>query len=223
MDLKPFFEQYETLVKLVDETFHKVKAQYPQEVCCKETCSDCCHALFDLSLVEAMYIKSRIADMLVGAAMDKLLERANEADRSVYRLKRQAHKAHESGRSEKDILEEMARQRVRCPALEADERCAIYDIRPITCRIYGIPTEIGGQGRTCALSGFDAGKAYPTLKLDKIHQRLYEISFSLAQAIQSSYPGLADMMVPLSMALLTDYTEEYLGVKSEREREADKE
>lgn len=215
MELKTFFEQYEALVKLVDEAFVKVKDQYPAQVRCKEGCSDCCHALFDLGLVEAMYIKTKIEGMFVGAALETLLERANEADRKIYRLKRRAHKEHEAGRSDEEILESMAAQRVRCPALEADDRCAIYDCRPITCRIYGAPTEIGGQAHTCGLSGFKEGDAYPTLKLDLIHRRLYEISLALAQSIQSRYPGLADMMVPLSMAILTDYNEEYLGVKGE--------
>lgn len=214
MDLKPFFEQYEALVKLVDEAFVKVKGQHPEQVCCKVGCSDCCHALFDLGLVEAMYIKSKIDGMFEGAALEVLLERANEADRKIYRLKREANKAHEAGRSETEILERMAGQRVRCPALEPDDRCAIYDYRPITCRIYGVPTEIGGKAHTCGLSGFKEGDAYPTLKLDLIHRRLYEIAFALAQAIQTRYPGLADIMVPLSMAILTDYNEEYLGVKT---------
>jgi Fe-S-cluster containining protein len=223
MDLKPFFEQYEALVKLVDEAFEKVKQRHPEEVRCKETCSDCCHALFDLSLIEAMYIKSKIDEMFSGADLEALVEKANEADRKIYRLKRQAHKEHEAGLDETKILEEMARQRVRCPALAADERCAIYGVRPITCRIYGVPTQIGGQAHTCGLTGFKAGDAYPTMKLDLIHRRLYEISFSLAQAIESRYPSLAEMMVPLSMAILTDYDEAYLGVKSEKQGEESKE
>jgi hypothetical protein len=64
------------------------------------------------------------------------------------------------------------------------------------------------------LSGFKEGESYPTVKLNAIHQRLYDISSELAQEIQSRYPKLAEMLVPLSMALLTDYTEEYLGMKS---------
>jgi hypothetical protein len=56
--------------------------------------------------------------------------------------------------------------------------------------------------------------------MDAIYQRLYEISLALAQAIESRYPGLPEMLVPLSMALLTDYTEDYLGVRKKADSEA---
>jgi hypothetical protein len=51
---------------------------------------------------------------------------------------------------------------------------------------------------------------------------LYDISSELAQEIQSRYPKLAELLVPISMALLTDYTEEYLGVKSADTETAEK-
>ena len=145
----------------------------------------------------------------------QVIERANEADRAVYRLKKRAFKDHEDGKPENEILEEMAAQRIRCPLLDTDDRCALYADRPLTCRLYGIPTVIGGQAHTCGLSGFEPGKAYPTVKLDAIQQKLYDLSAELARDIGSRYPKLAELLVPVSMALLTEYTEEYLGVKVE--------
>ena len=35
----------------------------------------------------------------------------------------------------------------------------------------------------------------------------------MANDIGSRYPKLAELLVPVSMALLTEYSEEYLGVK----------
>ena len=221
MDFSSFFKQYEALVQQADAIFERVKQVHGECVCCKEGCADCCHALFDLTLVEALYIKSKFDAHCVEEARSELIERANEADRHIYRLKRQAFKEHEEGRSEEQILEEMAAHRVRCPALNADNRCAIYEYRPLTCRIYGIPTVIGGKAHTCGLSAFNPGEQYPTVKMDAIYQRLYEISLALAQAIDSRYPGLSDMLVPLSMALLTDYTEEYLGVRNKEDGDAE--
>jgi Fe-S-cluster containining protein len=144
----------------------------------------------------------------------KIIERANEADRQIYRLKRQAHKDQQNGKPESEIFDWMSAQRVRCPLLNDKDQCELYESRPITCRLYGVPTVIGNQAHTCGLSNFKEGEKYPTAKLNAIHQRLYDISSELAQEIQSRYPKLAEMLVPLSMALLTDYTEEYLGVKS---------
>lgn len=219
MNFEPFFEQYLALVKQVDAAFDRVKNEYAECVRCKERCADCCHALFDITLIEALYIRKEVAKRFEGASLEELLERANRADRDIHRLKRKAVKELEKGRTEPEILEEMALKRVRCPALNDDERCAIYEVRPITCRVYGIPTEIGGRAHTCGISGFQEGRSYPTLKLDAVYQRLYGISAELADAIKSRYPKLAEMLVPLSMALLTDYTEEYLGVGAKPEDE----
>ena len=220
MRMDTFFKRYEDLVKQVDVAFEKVKQAYEQCVQCKVGCADCCYALFDLTLIEAMYIKSKFDAMEDGETKSRILERSNKADRTLYKLKRRAFKDHEAGKSENEILEEMANHRVRCPALNEHDRCEIYTMRPITCRLYGIPTVIGGRGHTCGLSRFEPGQAYPTVKLDAIHQRLYEISFDLARSIESRYPKLAEMLVPLSMALLTDYTEAYLGVKDKTDETA---
>ena len=110
---------------------------------------------------------------------------------------------------------EMALERVRCPLLNKDEKCDLYEHRPITCRFYGLPTSIGGISHTCGQSGFVEGEKYPTVKLDIIHNKLYDISNEFVKEIKSKYVKMADILVPLSMALLTDYNEEYLGLKDE--------
>ena len=106
-------------------------------------------------------------------------------------------------------------ERVRCPLLDEKKRCELYAFRPITCRLYGIPTSIAGKGHTCGLSGFKEGLAYPTVKLEKIQQRLYDLSSELVDSILSRHVKMAEILVPLSMALLTDYDENYLGISKE--------
>ena len=224
MNFEAYFDKYKAIVDQVDAVFKKVQEEHKECVRCRVGCSDCCHALFDLSLIEALYIKAQFDRLFKDAARTSILERANEADRAVYRLKRQAFKDHESGKSEREILEEMATKRIRCPLLNADEGCDLYAHRPITCRLYGVPTAIGDKAHTCGLSAFEQGKPYPTVKLDAIQNKLYELSSELAGEIGSRFPKLAELLVPVSMALLTEYTEEYLGVRKvsnpEKEGEA---
>jgi Fe-S-cluster containining protein len=212
MNLEVYFNKYKAIVDQVDAVFKKVQQEYEQCVRCREGCSDCCHAIFDLSLVEALYIKAQFDKAFEGADRALIIERANEADRAVYRLKKQAFKDHQNGKSETEILEEMAARRIRCPLLDEDDRCALYAKRPLTCRLYGIPIVIADKAHTCGLSGFEEGRGYPTVRLDAIQQKLYDLSSELARDIGSRYPKLAELLVPVSMALLTDYTEEYLGV-----------
>ena len=106
----------------------------------------------------------------------------------------------------------MASLTVRCPLLDKDDRCLLYEVRPITCRLYGVPTAIGGKAHTCGKTGFVQGEAYPTVALDKIQQRLTLLSEELAAAIGTAYTRLASMYVPVSAALLTVYDAAYLGI-----------
>ena len=45
-----------------------------------------------------------------------------------------------------------------------------------------------------------------------IQKQLYDISGEIVRALNTKYVKMVDMLVPLSMAILTDYDEEYLGL-----------
>jgi Fe-S-cluster containining protein len=212
MEFSTFFEKYNKIVAAADKVFEQIKNEYPDCVTCKIECSDCCNALFDISLVEALYISRKFREKFNGSGLDKLLEKANKADRKIYKLKKDAYRDFKDGKDETAIFGKMAEERVRCPVLNESDQCDIYEFRPITCRLYGIPTAIGGKGHTCGLSEFAKGKSYPTANLDAIHQTLFNISTELVTHIGSKYSRLSEIVVPISMALLTIYDEEYLGI-----------
>jgi Fe-S-cluster containining protein len=222
-DLMPYFKRYEALVSLAERTFERMCDEYPQCVSCKIGCADCCYALFDLTLIEALYLNHKFNERYQGAEREALLGKANEADRRIAQIKRRAFSDLQAGRSEDDILEELGRLRVRCPLLNQQRMCDLYEFRPLTCRFYGIPTAIAGAGHTCGLSGFEKGEPYPTVNLDLIHQQLQQISAELVRDMESNFIKLADLLVPLSMALLTLYDDEYLGIeKTGEERQPTK-
>jgi Fe-S-cluster containining protein len=215
VDLNRYFEKYEALVENADAAFDRVKDAYAECVKCKQQCADCCHALFDLTLIEALYLNHKVKEKFKGTPKVDLLEKANSADRRIHKLKRKAYKEFKAGKNEGEILAEMALQRVRCPLLNEKELCDLYDNRPLTCRFYGIPTAIGGAGHTCGQSGFEQGEQYPTVNLDVVHNRLQQISAELLRDIKSRNIRLADILVPLSMALISDYNDVYLGIGEE--------
>jgi len=217
LDFSEFFKRYEAIIGEADQVFNTVKAKFAENVRCEKGCSDCCHALFDLTLVEALYLNQQFLERFSGKAKSEVLARADEADRLVHRLKRDAFKAAKEGASAQAILAEMAKVRVRCPLLDDAGACQMYDKRPVTCRIYGVPTAIGGQAHTCGKSGFEKGKPYPTVYLDRIQDKLYALSHELSGSLATRYKGLGEVLVPLSLALMTEYTEEYLGIMSEED------
>lgn len=214
-NFEPYFARYEALRAAADEAFRRVADAYPDELRCKLQCADCCHALFDLTLIEALYIQHHVKRRIQGKALEQLLERANRADREIARIKRQAYRDQEAGLDEEQIIGEVGEKRARCPLLAEDDTCLLYEQRPITCRVYGIPTAIQGTGHTCGKSAFETGKSYPTVQLDRLHEKLEQLSSELAQALNTRYVGLARILVPVSMALLGDWDETYLGVRSQ--------
>lgn len=212
-DFTPYFEKYEKLVAASDAAFDRVKQAHAECVQCREGCADCCHAIFDLTLIEACYINHRFKEKFQGAVKSEMDEKAGHSDRQMAKIKRKAHQDLLAGKPEEEILTDLARERVRCPLLNTKDLCDLYDHRPLTCRFYGIPTAIGGKGHTCGLSDFKQGEQYPTVNLDAIHARLQEISAELVRDLQSRFIKLADILVPLSTALVTDYDEIYFGLK----------
>ena len=212
-DFMPFFKKYEELRKRADEIFDKVKNRYPNEVTCKLGCTDCCYALFDLTLVEAMYLNYQFYKNIKDKEeRERILEEANRVDRKLYKLKRQLFREKQKGVPTESILEEVSKIKMKCPLLGDEGKCILYEHRPIICRLYGLPLSFDGRVKICNLSAFEAGKKYPAVFVDKIQDRLILLSKELVESIPTQYTKLWEVLVPLSMALLTEYNDEYLGI-----------
>jgi Fe-S-cluster containining protein len=212
-DLTPFFERYEQHAREADALFERIRAEHPELVVCREQCSSCCHALFDMSLVEALYLNAEFQKRVpFGSERAIILDEADKADRQAARIKRKVFKDSKTGKDSNLILAEIAAETLRCPLLDKDDLCILYEVRPITCRLYGVPTAIGGKSHTCGKTGFVQGGKYPTVALDKMQHRLFALSEELAAVIGTAYKELASMYVPVSSALLTEYNAAYLGI-----------
>jgi Fe-S-cluster containining protein len=215
IDINIYFTKYQEFMQGVDQIFNKMKNDYPQEVRCDQGCTECCFALFDLPLIEALYLNKKFNELEPDLRTRILIE-ADKADRQTTKIKKELHKEHQKGVPEQEIIKKASRIKLRCPLL-IDNKCVLYDHRPITCRLYGIPMDMGNITASCSESGFEAGKEYPGVHMNRVHDRLVSMSRELAEALNSKYPELHTMLVPLSMCLLTDYNKEYLGIKDESE------
>jgi Fe-S-cluster containining protein len=212
LDLKEHFVKYEALVQMVDGIFNRVKDEYPKEVFCREKCSDCCYAIFDLTLIEALYLNDQFLKTFSGSKKNSLFEIADKTDRVLVKMKRKAYKEVKNGADQLEIVAKISQERVRCPLLGEDNLCVMYERRPITCRVYGIPTSTAGSSHICGRTNFDQGKSYPTLNMDKIYTQLQLLSAHLVKDINSEKTRMHEILIPVSMAMVTQFNEEYLGV-----------
>ncbi len=174
-DIKSLFKQIDNAVKTVAK-------KYPKEFKCKKGCSDCCNAAFDVSLAEAILLKKHFSRL------------GRKTRRNVLRKAEEAQKIWENNMVTGGI-ENISKIRIPCPLLSKDEECLLYEVRPVNCRTYGVPTEINGRGHVCAISGFVAGKSYPTIRLNIIQQELLRISRDIN-------PAIAEKRWPISAILL---------------------
>ena len=215
MDLDKHFVKYEAVVNMVDQVFDRVKQEYPKEVFCREKCSDCCYAIFDLTLIEALYLNHKFNEEFSGKEKAELIAIADKTDRALAKMKRDAYKKVKDGADQLEIVGKMSQERVRCPLLGENDLCLMYEYRPITCRVYGIPTSTAGASHICGRTNFVQGKAYPTLNMDKIYTQLQLLSAELVKDINSTNIRMHELLIPVSMAMVTLFNDEFLGVKKD--------
>lgn len=157
------FLQLENLCNYIDKSFETIICSHPEEVRCKKGCSDCCHAIFDISFIEAARIASFLSQN--GNILEDQQERAKEA----------AQLYEEVAQGKLDP----SKGRIRCPLLAADDLCLAHQVRPINCRTYGVPTLINQMTHVCGLSQFKSNQKYPTLDLAPLQNSLQDYSITL--------------------------------------------
>jgi Fe-S-cluster containining protein len=213
LNLKEYFVKYEGVVEMVDGIFEKMKTDYPKEVFCRERCCDCCYALFDITMIEAAYLNHKFRERFSGKEKNRIIENAAKTDRALYKIKRDLYRESQEGKNEVELLAKAGAERVRCPLLGEDDLCVMYDVRPITCRLYGIPTSSAGMSHICGRTHFKEGEKYPTVNMDKINAQLQYITAEMLRDIKSKHVKMHEMLIPVSMALITDFNESYFGVE----------
>ena len=181
MDFSYLFEPYDRLFSRADKSFERIATEYPDCISCKPGCADCCHAVFGLFLIEAVFLKHDF-DQLGEKEKQAALKRGLAAEKEFKTLERTLSEfkddPHMSAYS-------MARARIRCPLLSDDDACILYPYRPITCRVYGIPTMIQRVPRICGSTGFKKDQAYPIFNMDGVQKELFQLSKDLLENIKN--------------------------------------
>ena len=199
MSITHLLQRYELLVAKADQAFQKMKKEFPECIKCNPCCSDCCHALFGLFLIEAVYLK-RHFDKLGRKERRAALLRGNKADKELKKLEQRLQTQDINPRTTNYPLE---RERIRCPLLGDNEECVLYPHRPITCRVYGIPTAIQGKAHVCGKAGFKSGKTYPIFDLDRAYQELYLLSGELLKEAGRRDLERASLLISVSRVIKT--------------------
>jgi Fe-S-cluster containining protein len=190
--------KYRTFVEEIDSVFERMQELYPKEMQCDSGCNDCCSAIFYIQLIEAVNIGMGFRE-LPEFVQNRVIERAENSHRLNEELHQRIVELREKGQME--ALAELSIQRVPCP-LQEDGRCLLYNLRPVTCRLYGIPTLINGEICSCPLSKFKLNENYPVVDMDDINARLREFSQELYKLLTNQEMPPEGILLPVSAVIL---------------------
>lgn len=203
MTLQDHIRRYLELVAQADELFGAVKRSHGELMACGPGCDDCCHVYFKISLIEAFVISGTFRQNASDGVQQRVLARAERVEPLVLEAEMVLLSGAQN-RGKEELLQTASKIRIPCP-LNEDHACSMYDLRPITCRLYGTPQKIAGKAVSCPKCGFSEGAKYSTVDVDELQRQLYQRSrelimdligketpppgpgYSLAQALRTSF------------------------------------
>lgn len=138
--MKELLKRYADLLGEVDRWFGACLQKHAHQMQCRNGCSACCRGLFDITILDALYLRSgfdllprdmqRKLRLKAGARLDQLASRW-----PLFTFPWILNRLPES------IWEEMMPEDDETPCLLLDEdgSCLLYEHRPMTCRLHGVP------------------------------------------------------------------------------------
>jgi Fe-S-cluster containining protein len=192
------FRTYEGLADKAEGAFQEMQKTHGACIKCEPHCSDCCHAVFGLFFIEAGYLKEHF-DELSEEEKKAALSRCEQAERNLEGLQNMLRE-HEGDVQMQAYI--MSRERIPCPLLNENQECILYLHRPITCRVYGIPTRVQGKARVCWKAEFKKDERYPVFDLDGVYRELYFLSTELLKAAGED-AAKASLLISVSKAITT--------------------
>lgn len=147
LSLDAVLSSYGHLLLSVDEWFARSMAVAGENIACGQGCSACCRGLFDITLLDAFFLKKGF-DMLPAALRQPILVQAEERCaglRTVWPDLAPPYILNVRPEEEWDALMP-DEDETPCPLLAEDGACLVYAHRPMTCRLHGIPlVDVSGE------------------------------------------------------------------------------
>lgn len=173
MKIEEHIRRYLEFAARADRLFASVEKVHGNLMPCKPGCDDCCSVYFELALIEAFTLSGMFVQQVAGARCERVLARVSEVEPLFLEARNLLASIEASG--EADVVDRASRLRIPCP-LKEDGCCVMYEYRPITCRIYGTPQNIGDRVVSCPRTDFVKGRQYTSVNVEAIHRELYKYS-----------------------------------------------
>ena len=138
--MQDIFIRYGTLLHEVDNWFATCLLTHASKIACHQGCSSCCRGLFDITLLDALYLRH---------GFDQLTDDVQRDVRAKAGARLDLIAAQWTGFIAPWLLNPIPEaewddimpddDETPCVLLSASGTCLVYDYRPMTCRLNGIP------------------------------------------------------------------------------------
>jgi Fe-S-cluster containining protein len=145
--LNNLLDCYGVLLRDVDLWFQNCCRNHSNQILCRNGCSSCCRGLFDITLLDALYLK-RGVDLLPSSVQQSVKSVAQSRLNSLSHRFPLFTKPWLLNGIPEDEWEQLMPEEDETPCVLLSEAggCLVYDHRPMTCRLNGIPLiDVSGE------------------------------------------------------------------------------
>jgi len=208
--MNELLQRYRALLTTIDDWFAARQAVLPTAIVCSDGCSGCCRGLFDISLLDARLLRAGF-DQLPAATRTAVLQKAKTRLAELQERWADFAPPYLLNLMDDSLWTEMPEDDlIPCPLLDSASRCLVYDDRPMTCRLHGLPQiDMSGEiflEEWCSRN-FIGMKPLEMKGLRHDFQELFMAEFTLLRAFARELCDLesAELDTFIPLALLIDF------------------
>lgn len=202
--------EYRSLLGGVDAWFNRCLAAGGTAFSCRGGCSACCRGLFDITLLDAFLLKNAFSS-LTPATREEVLQKCHPRLEELQKRWPGLHPPYLLNHLPDHEWTEMPEDdETPCPLLDADGFCLVYNSRPLTCRLHGLPNiDCSGEdfdGTTCTLHKGDPLNLPDDIlrwRFRDVFQEEIDIFRKFTE--QSTGTAISELDTFIPLALLADY------------------
>ena len=209
-NLTPILASCRRLYDEVDDWFAMCLEVGGNALACRGGCSSCCRGLFDITLLDAWLLKDAFI-ALPEATRLQVLERCRPRLVELRKRWPQLKNPYLLNSLPDKAWQEMPEEDLTpCPLLDEKGYCLIYNSRPLTCRLHGLPNiDVSGEdfdGTVCTLHPGEPASLPDDIlrwRFREIFTREIELFRHFTRDLTGSSWDELDTFIPL--ALMADY------------------
>jgi Fe-S-cluster containining protein len=204
---------YQRLLGRIDTWFAAAALRHPEQIRCGKGCSGCCRGLFDITILDGALLQQGFAQ-LPPTVRGEVLEKATARLARMQQLWPELAPPYLLNHRPDEEWEQLMPDDDETPCVLLDDHghCLVYDHRPMTCRLHGLPlVDISGEvmhDEWCTENFMDTDPLALTdlaAPFDEIFRQEVMLGREFSRALLGDAVHELDTFIP--PALLVDYAE----------------